>query len=418
MPSISASNQQWLLKSLDSNQNQVMDELKVEDSLKQRLDSNQDGQLNTQELQVALAQDSVEIRNGAVLAKQAQPLVIEGKQTLETVHQQVRRTLSAPHVVTPRAADVVDAVASLLIEDKRSYAEQQADRRRYLEVSNISYLSAVSSMRSSLQNVADMTANGTDARTKAIHASAKASLNSSLSWGTGVAVTGWLIGVSGLESLNNGLQVAYSNLKGTLNQIENQSKDLPEPAKTLAASDQKIASAFAQMQTLEKQQSQNNAALDSLSGQALAMEKKVTGRAGDYALVGSGLGVVAGATAGYFLGGNNLKGALMGAGLGAGGSAGLGALIGKGIDSSYKGKAEALKKQMASIQGFKPDQARNQLQNLNQSLYRLSTQTQGSLDLDTAQRLDQDLKAVMTQADKAIGELTQVQKAYQDGAKP
>jgi hypothetical protein len=73
---------------------------------------------------------------------------------------------------------------------------------------------------------------------------------------------------------------------------------------------------------------------------------------------------------------------------------------------------------MASIQGFKPDQARNQLQNLNQSLYRLSTQTQGSLDLDTAQRLDQDLKAVMTQADKAIGELTQVQKAYQDGAKP
>lgn len=416
MPSISASNQQWLLKSLDSNQNQIMDELKVDESVKQRIDSNQDGQLNTQEVQVALTQDSIEIRNGAILAKQAQPLVITGKQTLETVQQQVRRTLSAPHVVTPRAADVIDAVGSLLIEDKRSYAEQQADRRRYLEVSNISYLSAVSSMRSTLQNVADMTANGTDSRTKAIHASAKASLNSSLSWGAGVAVTGWLIGVSGLESLNSGLQVAYSNLKGTLNQIENQTQHLPEPAKSLAASDQKIAAAFAQMQTLEKQQSQNNATLDSLSGQALAMEKKVTGRAGDYALVGSGLGVVAGAAAGYFLGGKNLKGALIGAGVGAGGSAGLGALIGKGIDSSYKGKAEALKKQMASIQGFKPDQARSQLQNLNQSLYRLSTQAQGALDLDTAQRLDQDLKVLQTQADKAMGDLNQVQKAYQTGA--
>jgi hypothetical protein len=418
MPSISASNQQWLLKSLDTNKNQIMDELVVEPALKARLDSNQDGQLSQTEVLQALGQDQIEIKNGAIGSLQAQPLLIEGKQTLETVHQQVHRTLSSPHVVAPRAADVIDVVGSLLIEDKRSYSEKQADRRRYLELSNISYLSAVSSMRSTLQNVVDMTANATDSRSQSIHASAKASLSSSMSWGTGVAVTGWLIGVSGLESVNSGLQVAYSNLKGSLNAIKNKSENLPEPDKTLKASDQKIAQAFNQMQTLEKKQSSNDATLNSLSDQAQAMELKVTGRAGNYALVGTGLGVVAGATAGYFLGGANLKGALIGAGVGAGGSAGLGALIGKGIDSSYQSKAEVLKKQMASIQSFKPDQARSQLQNLNQTLYRLGSQTQGPLDLDRAQGLDNDLKGLETQADKVIGELNQVQKAYQDGKKP
>ncbi|PIQ23129.1 hypothetical protein COW36_00190 [bacterium (Candidatus Blackallbacteria) CG17_big_fil_post_rev_8_21_14_2_50_48_46] len=415
MPSISASNQQLLLKSFDSNQNQRLEELQVSPELKAKLDSNRDGELSASEVQTALGQDAVEIRQGSLQPASAQGLQIVGKETLQNVHQSVARTLSAPHVVAPRAADVVDAVASLLIDDKRSYAEQQADRRRYLEMSNLSYLSAVSSMRTSLRTVADMTAQGTDSRSRAIHSSALSALNSSTAWGTGVAVTGYLLGVSGLESVNSGLQVAYSGLKSQLNQIEAQTRNLPHPAQALQAADQKIAQAFAQAETLKNQQAQTDQTLESLSGQALEMEKKVTGRTGPYALVGTGVGVVAGATAGYFLGGGNLKSALIGAGAGAGGSAALGALVGKGIDHSYASKAEALHGQINTLKSFQPERPLGQLKSLNQSLYDLSLETRGTLDLDRAQGLEKSLQGVAAQAEKVQAELNQVQAAYQKG---
>lgn len=417
MTAISKSNQQWLVQSLDRNQNQKLEELTVSPELKAQLDRNQNGELQTHEVQQALQADRIEIRQGQILEHRPQSYAVQGRETLEHVHSNVSETLHAPHVVAPRAADVIDAVVSLLVEDKRSPEQRRRDRMHQLELSNLSYMSAVGSMRSSLRTVIDMTAEASDSRSKAIHASAQSALNSSASWGTGVAVTGFLLGVSGLESINNGLQVAYSSLKSNLQSIEAQTRNLPEPVSKIQATDHQIASAFAQVQNLEKLQGQNDQSLRSLSEQSQAMTAKVTGRTGPYALVGAGAGAVAGAAAGYFLGGRNLKSALVGAGVGTAASAGLGALVGSGIDHSYHNKAQALQKQIETLKSFQPEQDRQKLQDLNHKLYDLSVQTQGLLDLDSAGALEHQANEVSNQVGQVQQKLDQVAAAHQK-AKP
>ena len=410
MANLSVSNQQWLVTSLDRNQNKTLEELEVAPELKARLDSNKNDQLESSEVAAALQADSIVIEQGKIVPRGGQQPFLEGRETLVNVHKSVNNTLRG--VGVPRVMDGLNLVGELFFEDNRSAAQRKADRDRYLSLSNVAYLAEVSKMRNGLRTVADMTANATDAQIRAIHQTAKKALDSSLTWGTGVSVTSYLIGVGGLESINNGLQVTYSSLKSTLNSIEKQSAQIPDPAAKVAATDKQIAAAFSQVANLETLSSQSASRLSSLAEQAQQMDAKVTGRTGPYALIGAGAGAVAGAAAGYFLGGNQLKTAAIGAGVGSALTAGAGALIGKGVDQRYRNKATDLRQQMQAIEQFDPAKSRSQLQSLNQNLYDISLQTQGRMGLDQAHHLEQEVGKVDAQTQKVLNELATAQKGY------
>lgn len=409
MANLSIQNQQWLMSSLDQNQNKIMDELSVADSLKNSLDTNQNNHLETDEVMAALQADQIDIRQGVIIPRKQQTF-IAGRETLVNVQQSVKNTLRG--VGFPRAMDGVNLVVDLFVEDNRSPSERKADRNRYLSVSNVAYLAEVHKMRDGLRVVVDMTANATDAQTKAIHQTAAKALDSSLTWGTGVSVTSYLLGVGGLESINNGLQVAYSSLKATLNSVESQSAKIPDPVSRVVAADQKISEAFRNVAHLEQQSYQSENRLQSLAEQAKHKDDQVTGRTGPYALVGAGVGALAGATAGYFLGGNQLKSAAIGAGIGSAVSAGAAALYGKNVDQGYRNQASELRQQIQAIKQFDPVQSRSVVQDLNQNLYSLSIETHGTINLDQAHYLEQEMGKVQDQTQKVLNELETAQRGY------
>lgn len=165
--SVQFSNYQWLVASLDTNNNGKMDELKAENHIKQQVDSDGNGEISRQELISALQADKVEIRQGQILQGRGFQIHVEGLETLKSVRSISQNGISSTHVWSP------------------SFYSDDTSRDRYhkLAESNRSYSSSIDKMESALRSIVSITDGKTDATSRALNIQARTTLNSTR-WST------------------------------------------------------------------------------------------------------------------------------------------------------------------------------------------------------------------------------------------
>lgn len=412
MTQISSGNHSQFAQYLDADKNGQLNELTFTAEAKQRADTDHDQQVSTSELAQALKQDKVVLQQDRVmLAPPRQALFIEGKENIENVHATVSKALKSPAIWAPAAGSAAGAVVSLLTSEDQSYAERESARKARVAASNVAYLAAVVSMQSTLNTLKGMTAQGHDQLTKSIHSQAAQGINSSTSWGAGMAVGGYLAGIGGVDAINIGLKTAHTSLHSNLHRIKQLAEQIPEPSAALSQLNQSIASGYAELSLLEKDIQKHNDAMTRLESQAKAMDAKVTGRTKPYAIIGAGVGAAAGAAAGYFLGDKSAKSALIGAGIGTAVTAAIGGFTGHSIDRSYERKAGSLREQVQTLQSFDPARQGSVLNQANQQLHKHAQDTQGYMGLDAASALESNIKQTQRATQGVLNELQSVNRA-------
>ena len=103
---INLSNQQWLVKSFDSNKNGIMDELKVDPQVRGKVDTDNDGQVTQGELLSAIKSDAAEINKGTIVANRGGHIYTEGLETLKNVRS-TAQNLAIPPRVFRRSGNLV-----------------------------------------------------------------------------------------------------------------------------------------------------------------------------------------------------------------------------------------------------------------------------------------------------------------------
>ncbi|HEY9843249.1 MAG TPA: hypothetical protein V6D23_22455 [Candidatus Obscuribacterales bacterium] len=415
MPSVQFNQFQALSRALDTNSNQKLEELNVSDELAVQIDSDHNGELSTAEVATALQADKIDIVGLQIVPAQRKDILVPGLETMKNVHKVLDQTLSAPHVWAPRVGDGIGAAVEVIgflagAEDKRTPAQQRRDRERELESSSRAYLLAVSSMRSTLRSVADMTRGATDSRSVSLHKQAESALSRSGAWTAGSLVGALIFGSA--EAENTAIQAAYNAAKVTMVAMREQTKNLPDPATTLKQTNDKLGQGFANLNQIRRLQSGADARSNELQKNASQADARVTGRTGPFAGTGAVLGAIAGGAAGYFMYGKNIKTALIGAGIGAAGTAGIAAMIGSGIDHKYLEKASTLRSQAAAVKAYKPDQAEKQLDGETVKLYQQQHEAAKVRDLDQATVADSQLKGTQQRVDLITGESQKILNIY------
>ena len=81
--SVNFSNHQWLVRSLDTNKNGNMDELRMSQEIGAQVDSDRNGQISEKELVGALQADRVEIQQGEVVRGRGFNIFVNGLETLK-----------------------------------------------------------------------------------------------------------------------------------------------------------------------------------------------------------------------------------------------------------------------------------------------------------------------------------------------
>jgi hypothetical protein len=373
--SIQFSNQQWLVRSLDKNNNNVMDELKLDPRVKDKVDTDKNGEVSRNELTSALQSDAVEINQGVITESKGIQIYTKGLETLKNVHTTASNSWG--HVFTP------------------SFFQDDTLGERYNKLvdSNRAYTSAIDRQESALRSIRDMTANAPDATSRALHIQADTTLRSA-SWRTWTGTFQNLLAMGNssdehtvrqMEMANTNFQAAFETLNNTMRSIADQTKNLPDVQAALKATDNSISKAFSNITQIENASISAQDVGSKLDKLADETQAKATGRTTPYAGVGAGIGAVAGAAIGFFAGGKNIKAAGIGAGVGLAASAGIGALIGSSIDSKYKGAADDLRNLSSEVRSYNPAAEKGKLLDETQKTYGAMLEAREHHDLDNAQ---------------------------------
>lgn len=398
---INFSNHQWLVKSFDSNNNNVMDELQLDDRVRGKVDTDQDGQVSRQELTAALQADAVEINQGRIVENKGGQIFVHGLETLKNVHSTA--TNSWGHVWAP------------------SFFQDDTPQERYSKLmdSNRAYGSAVNSQESALRSIRDMTANATDATSKALHIQAKTAL-SAASWRTWASLiqqfgdSGYASesNISQMQQANANMQAAYETLNATLRGIAEQTKDLPDVQGAIKATDGSISNAFGNIQAIKRDSQTREGVNSKLQTIANEKEKQATGRMAPWGGVGAGIGAVAGAAIGYFAGGQNVKNAAIGAGIGAVVGGGGGMLAGHLKDQAFLGEAKSLRQLATDVTNYNPDAAESQLVKETQNMYNEVLKARDTHDLDNARVNTNSMNTIQGRVKPIQAESARILEAY------
>lgn len=400
--SIQFSNQQWLARSFDKNNNNLMDELKLDPQIQDKVDTDRNGQVSRQELTTALQNDLVEIRQGTIIASKGVQIFTRGLETLKNVHTTATRAWG--HVFTP----------SFFPDDTLS------ERYDKLVDSNLAYTSAIDRQESALRSIRDMTANSSDATSRALHIQAETALRSA-SWRTWTGTFQNLLSLGNssdedtvrqMEIANTNFQAAYETLNTTLRSIAEQTRDLPDVQGALKATDSSIARAFSNITAIENATVSAEEVSSKLERQAQDKQAQATGRTAPFAGVGAGIGAVAGAAIGYLAGGRSLKAAGIGAGVGLAASAGIGALIGNGIDKKYIGEADELRKLSAEVRSYNPAAEKGKLLNETQNTYNTMLEARETHDLDNARVNTNNFRSIQSRVTLVEQQSARILGAY------
>lgn len=400
--SIQFSNQQWLVRSLDKNNNNVMDELKVDPRVQDKVDTDKDGQISRNELTSALQSDAVEINRGVITENKGMQIYTKGLETLKNVHTTASNSWG--HVFTP------------------SFFQDDTLGERYNKLvdSNRAYTSAIDRQESALRSIRDMTANATDATSRALHIQADTTLRSA-SWRTWTGTFQNLLAMGNhsdehtvrqMEMANTNFQAAFETLNNTLRSIADQTKNLPDVQAALKATDNSISKAFSNITQIENASISAQDVGSKLDKLADETQAKATGRTAPYAGVGAGIGAVAGAAIGFFAGGKNIKAAGIGAGVGLAASAGIGALIGSSIDSKYKGEADGLRQLSNEVRSYNPAAEKGKLLDETQKTYNAMLEARQHHDLDNAQVSANNFRSIQSRVSPIEQQSTRILGAY------
>lgn len=160
--SVNFSNFNWLVKSLDTNKNGSMDELRFDPEVQQAVDTDHNGQVSQQELVGALQADRVEINQGNVSRSRGFNIYVNGLETLKSVGSTAENGRSNIHIWTPT-----------MYSDDTS-----RERFNKLVESNQAYDKGIDQMESALRSIVQMTNGKTDATSKALNIQARTTLES------------------------------------------------------------------------------------------------------------------------------------------------------------------------------------------------------------------------------------------------
>jgi len=401
MGNIALSNQQWLVKSFDTNNNGIMDELKVDPRALAKIDADGDGQVSAQELVAGLKADSVEISQGTIQESRGSKIFVNGLETLKNVNSTARNSWG--NVWAPR-----------LDQD-----DTLEDRYSKLMDSNRAYGSAVSRQESALRSIRDMTSGATDATSKALHIQAKTAL-SSASWRTWMSVIDQFgnnghasqSNVSQLQQANTNMQAAYETLNNTLRAIAEQTKDLPDVHGAIKATDNSISTAFSNVNAIRTNGQSPQQVHGKLNQLADASEAESGGRAGQWGGIGAGVGAVGGGLIGFFAGGKNVKSAAIGAGVGLAVAGGGGALAGHMRDKAYLAEAQSLRALANDVTSYNPAAAENKLTAETQNLYNGVLKARETHDLDNARVNTNEINAIQGRVNPVANEAARILGAY------
>jgi hypothetical protein len=400
--SIQFSNQQWLARSLDKNNNNIMDELKVDPRVKEKVDTDKDGQISRAELTSALQSDSVEVSQGTITESKGIQIYTNGLETLKNIHTTASNSWG--HVFTPT-----------FFQD-----DTLPERYNKLVDSNRAYTSAIDRQESALRSIRDMTANSPDATSRALHIQADTTLRSA-SWRTWTGTFQNLLSMGNssdegtvrqMEMANTNFQAAFETLNNTMRSIADQTKNLPDVQAALKGTDSSISKAFSNVTAIENatiSAQDVGSKLDKLADQQQA---QATGRTAPYAGVGAGIGAIAGAAIGFFAGGKNIKAAGIGAGVGLAASAGIGAMIGSSIDKKYIGEAEGLRKLSSEVRSYNPEAAKGKLLDETLNTYNAMLEAREHHDLDNAQVSANNFRSIQSRVSPIEAQSERVLGAY------
>lgn len=393
---INLSNQQWLVKSFDSNKNGVMDELKVDAQVRDKVDTDNDGSITQGELLSALKADAVEINKGTIVANKGSHIYTEGLETLKNVRSTAESNWG--HVFTPT-----------LYQD-----DTLQERFNKLEDSNSAYRSAVGRQRSALKSIASMTAGKTDATSRAINIQAETAL-SSTRWNSLFDTISFISGersLSEAEMANSNLQSSFSTLNNTLRAIAKQTEDLPDVKGAIQATDNTISGAFNNINAIENHSKTPQQASDRLQSLADQVQAESGGRTSLWGGIGAGVGAVGGAAIGYFAGGKNIKSAAIGFGTGLAVGGGIGALSGNMKDKALLGEAQSLRDLAGDVTRYNPDAAKTTLMGATQSLYNQTLNARDTHDLDNARVNTNSINKIQGQVNPVASEAKRILDGY------
>lgn len=393
---INLSNQQWLVKSFDSNKNGIMDELKVDPQVRGKVDTDNDGQVTQGELLSAIKSDAVEINKGTIVANKGGHIYTEGLETLKNVRSTAQNNWG--HVFTPT-----------LYQD-----DTLQERFNKLEDSNSAYRSAVGRQRSALKSIASMTAGKTDATSRAINIQAETALNSTR-WNSLFDTISFIGGERSLteaEMANSNLQSTFSTLNNTIRAIAKQTEDLPDVKSAIQATDNTISGAFHNIGSIENHSKTPQQASTRLNSLADQVQAESGGRTSLWGGIGAGVGAVGGAAIGYFAGGKNIKSAAIGFGTGLAVGGGIGALSGNMKDKSLLNEAQSLRDLAGDVTRYNPESAKNTLMGATQSLYNQTLNARETNDLDNARVNTNNISKIQGQVNPVASEAKRILDGY------
>ena len=409
MSEISFSNTDLISRAYDKNKSGFVEELQASDEIKNKVDTDKDGQISTKELSTALKNDSIEISNSKIVLNQNNFKPLENHETLSNVRIVAKNAVSAIDLV-----DTVNAVGTLIdIASGREQTPQERAQEQRMEQQH--KLNKIRNMYSSLRQITEMTNNKTDPISVDINKQAKAAMSSAFG-STVINSIGMIFEPPDSFFLNLSLSSTSSSLRSTLSDIERKTTDLPNIPKAVKSVDASISQAFSNVEKIKSNQTSNGEMKDKLYQLGKAQESKISNKAGQNALIGAGVGAVVGGVVGYATM-KNTKAALIGVGAGSALASGAAALISKGVDKAHESKAKELRSMGDQIQKYDVKTDEEALLNHAKNAYEVSVKSKPENSVNSRLAANASLNQINKSIEQIENSTEKVLKIQEKSAK-
>lgn len=405
MGGIKFNNFDAIARSFDSNRNGLVEELKVADQVRSKIDTNKDQKIDTKELSVALKSDSIEIKNNEIINSKG----IKGNDSqiknLEKIHN---ATKSASQWMFP--TDFSDLKG-----------QEKIDK---LTKNNTKFENSINDMEGTLKDVLDSTKGKEDKTSKFINTVAKNALDDSsklklasvANINASKDILGNIVNEKPLEESNNDLRSSFAILNSALEMITKETGNLPDLHKTSKAVDKDISKAFSNIKVINNASKSPDDVKKHLLAVGAYTQLQVTGRAMPYAQNVALVGAAAGGVAGFYLG-KSFKAVSIGVATGATLGAAMGALTGKAIDNRYDNKASEIRKLASDVSVYNTDEDIKALDKLAGQAYKEISKLSDNKDLDSAKEANTNLNSIKDKVSEIEDKTSRIVSGYKKAEK-
>lgn len=465
MSGVGFNNFNLLAKSYDANKDGSVNELNGSQQLKDKVDSNKDGNMSVAELATAMKSDSVSVSNGQLVEGKPLNVFTNGLESLKNINSiasNAKATVYERSTYDLKGMAKVDALVSNNREFAGAIRQMESGLRSIKDISrqsndgisrsvNITAKNAVEDSRniqiwSLIDDVisnkpyagvygpkddpfsggnkpsggnsggihSDPFSGGgqqPSGNNGGIHSDPFNGGGQQTGGGTYVPPAEPDIDTSPLERKRADLKTSYEILNSALNNIEQQTSDLPDINNTVKGVDRSISNAFSNITEIKSSKSSPTEVKQTLYKLADAEAGQVKGRGKTFGGVGAGAGLVVGGVTGYLVG-KNPKTAMIGAGIGLTAAGAIGALIGSSIDNKHKKNSTELKVLGDEVEKYNPQQDESNLETQSQNTYGKIVTASGRHDIDSAISVNNELKNIKSQVGQVETRTANIAKGY------